>query len=232
MKKLIFAAIALISIATLASCQDEGTAKAKDSGNGSDDISYAFGVSVGKSISSTGVSIDYKKFLDGVKDVMDKNAPKMTDEQIVQILQTAITAAESKKADEKLKTETDFLASNGKKDGVVTTASGLQYQVITEGSGSQPKATDTVKVNYVGTLLDGTTFDSTLTRGEPADLPLNRVIPGWNEGIQLMKVGGKTKFWIPSSLAYGSTGAGGGKIGPNETLVFEVELLDIVPPAK
>ena len=107
-----------------------------------------------------------------------------------------------------------------------TTASGLQYETITEGTGAQPKAADKVKVHYKGTLIDGTEFDSSYARGQPVEFPLGNVIPGWTEGLQLMKVGGKAKLYIPSNLAYGERGAGA-KIGPNETLIFEVELLNV-----
>ncbi len=119
-----------------------------------------------------------------------------------------------------------YLAENAKKEGVKTTASGLQYKVLKEGEGKTPKATDTVQVHYRGTLLDGTEFDSSIKRGEPAEFPLNRVIKGWTEGVQLMKEGSKYQFVIPPQLAYGDRGAGG-PIGPNETLIFEVELLKI-----
>jgi len=119
-----------------------------------------------------------------------------------------------------------FLQENAKKDGVKTTASGLQYEVLTEGTGKSPKATDTVLVHYKGTLLDGTEFDSSYKRGEPIEFPLNQVIKGWTEGVQLMKEGGKYRFFIPSTLAYGSRGAGGA-IGPDETLIFDVELLKV-----
>jgi FKBP-type peptidyl-prolyl cis-trans isomerase FkpA len=119
-----------------------------------------------------------------------------------------------------------YLAENGKKPTVKTTASGLQYEVITEGKGKKPSATDNVTVHYKGTTIDGTEFDSSYSRGEPAAFPLNAVIPGWTEGVQLMPEGSKYKFHIPSSLAYGEDGAGG-KIGPNETLIFEVELIKI-----
>lgn len=119
-----------------------------------------------------------------------------------------------------------FLKQNATKEGVKTTASGLQYKVLTEGSGKSPKATDTVTVNYRGTLIDGTEFDSSYKRGEPISFPLNGVIPGWTEGVQLMKEGAKYQFTIPSKLAYGSRGAGG-VIGPDETLIFEVELLKV-----
>lgn len=119
-----------------------------------------------------------------------------------------------------------FLQENAKKDGVKTTASGLQYEVLTPGTGKSPKATDTVLVHYKGTLLDGTEFDSSYKRGEPIEFPLNQVIKGWTEGVQLMKEGAKYRFYIPSNLAYGSRGAGGA-IGPDETLIFDVELLKV-----
>jgi FKBP-type peptidyl-prolyl cis-trans isomerase FkpA len=119
-----------------------------------------------------------------------------------------------------------FLTENKSKDGVKTTSSGLQYKVLKEGAGKKPSATDTVVCHYRGTLLDGTEFDSSYKRGEPAEFPLNRVIPGWTEGVQLMKEGSKYQFFIPSKLAYGSAGAGG-VIGPDETLIFEVELIKI-----
>jgi FKBP-type peptidyl-prolyl cis-trans isomerase FkpA len=120
-----------------------------------------------------------------------------------------------------------FLKENATKEGVKTTSSGLQYKVLKEGEGKQPKATDTVQVHYKGTLIDGTEFDSSYKRGEPIAFPLNRVIPGWTEGVQLMKEGSKYQFFIPSNLAYGERGTPGGPIGPNETLIFEVELLKV-----
>ena len=119
-----------------------------------------------------------------------------------------------------------FLEDNAKKEGVVTTASGLQYVVLTPGTGKSPKATDTVLVHYEGTLLDGKVFDSSYRRNEPIEFPLNRVIPGWTEGVQLMQEGAKYRFFIPSKLAYGPRGAGR-DIGPNETLIFDVELLEV-----
>lgn len=119
-----------------------------------------------------------------------------------------------------------FLAENASKPGVQQTASGLQYKILKEGSGKSPKATDTVLVHYRGTLLDGTEFDSSYKRNQPISFPLNRVIPGWTEGLQLAKEGGKIELYIPSQLAYGSRGAGGA-IGPDETLIFEVELLEV-----
>ncbi len=130
----------------------------------------------------------------------------------------ATTPAENKAAGEA------FLAENAKKPGVITTASGLQYQVITEGTGASPSATDNVTVHYQGTTIDGKEFDSSYKRGAPATFPLNRVIAGWTEGLQLMKEGGKSRLFIPSNLAYGERGAGR-DIGPNSTLIFDVELI-------
>lgn len=121
----------------------------------------------------------------------------------------------------------DFLAENAKRDSVKVTPSGLQYEVLQEGTGAKPTATSTVKVNYEGKLIDGTVFDSSYERGEPISFPLNRVIPGWTEGLQLMSVGSKYRFYIPSELAYGEQGTPGGPIGPNCALIFEVELLGI-----
>jgi FKBP-type peptidyl-prolyl cis-trans isomerase len=120
-----------------------------------------------------------------------------------------------------------FLAENKSKEGVKTTASGLQYKIVKEGTGKSPKATDSVLVHYEGKLLDGTVFDSSIKRNEPISFPLNRVIPGWTEGLQLVKEGGKAILYIPAKLAYGERGTPGGPIGPNETLIFEVELLKV-----
>jgi len=218
--------------ALLASCQaadkktDAGTAA-----NPAAQAGYAFGVLIGTNLKTTGVKIDYDAFENGVKDAMEKNAPKVDLATANQTVQTALADAHTKLAADNAAAETKFLADNGKKTGVKTTASGLEYEVVTEGTGPKPKATDTVKVDYVGTLIDGTTFDSSIERKQPAVFPLNGVIPGWTEGIQLMNVGGKYKLYIPSKLAYGENGANG-KIGPNATLIFEVSLLSIEPPAK
>lgn len=139
---------------------------------------------------------------------------------------TMFTMANAKSPDENKAEGAAFLAENGKKEGVITTKSGLQYKVLTEGEGAAPSATDNVTVNYKGTTIDGNEFDSSYKRGTPATFPLNRVIPGWTEGLQLMKEGAKYQFYIPSDLAYGSRGAGR-DIGPNSTLIFDVELIKV-----
>lgn len=130
-------------------------------------------------------------------------------------------------ADSALEKGKQFLKDNANKDGVKTTASGLQYKIVKEGTGKSPKATDTVLVHYRGTLLDGSEFDSSYKRNQPISFPLNHVIAGWTEGLQLLKEGGKAILYIPSKLAYGESGTPGGPIGPNETLIFEVELLKV-----
>jgi FKBP-type peptidyl-prolyl cis-trans isomerase FkpA len=145
---------------------------------------------------------------------------------IFALIVLGVFAAGSLHAESALEKGKAFLAENGKKKDVKTTKSGLQYKVVKEGEGKSPKATDVVLVHYRGTLLDGKEFDSSYKRNEPIEFPLNRVIPGWTEGVQLMKEGAKYIFYIPSELAYGSSGAGGA-IGPDETLTFEVELLKV-----
>jgi FKBP-type peptidyl-prolyl cis-trans isomerase len=230
MKKIILATIVAASL-LMVSCQGNGKTAdaAKKTDKASEDPSFAFGIAIGNSIKQTAVKVNYDSFLKGVKEAMEKKDPSMKVEEAQAIIQKAIGDATAKKAQDNLAEGKKFLEDNGKKSGIVTTASGLQYQVIKEGTGATPKPTDTVRVDYVGTLLDGSTFDSSVARGQPAEFALNQVIPGWTEAIQLMKVGGKSKFFIPSNLAYGENGAGG-VIAPNATLIFEVDLLEIVAP--
>ena len=157
----------------------------------------------------------------------DSAAMKMTPQEAQQYLQTYFVEAQAREAAKSKEEGEKFLAENKTKEGVITTESGLQYQVVTEGTGAKPTAEDRVKVHYTGTLLDGTKFDSSVDRGEPAEFGVNQVIKGWTEGLQIMPAGSKYIFWIPSELAYGERGAGQ-DIKPNSVLKFEVELLEVI----
>ena len=196
-------------------------------------LSYSLGIILGERIQNDFGELDPQFVLEGLKDSKDPNSWKLDRPAInkaVQDAQTKVRAEQQRQveamSEANLKSGEAFLADNAKQDGVTVTASGLQYKVLAEGSGDSPKATDTVKVHYEGRLISGDVFDSSIARGEPVSFPLNGVIPGWSEGVQLMKVGSKFQFTIPSALAYGS--AGTGPIPPNSVLVFDVELLEIV----
>jgi FKBP-type peptidyl-prolyl cis-trans isomerase FklB len=191
-----------------------------------DKASYSIGMNIGMNFKKQNVELNPDALLAGVKDAMSGKKPALTEAEAREVMNTW-----SKELAEKQKAMADknegegkkFLEDNKKKDGVKTTASGLQYKVLKEGTGPQPKASDTVTVDYRGTLINGTEFDSSYKRGQPATFPLNGVIKGWTEGLQLMKTGAKYQFFIPSDLAYGQR-AMGPDIAPNSTLVFEVEL--------
>lgn len=190
-------------------------------------VSYSLGVNVAKSVQAQGLeSIDAPAIAKAFKDVFEGNDLDISEEEANLVLQDYFTKINNKAQEANIGTGMKFLEENAKKEGVVTTASGLQYTVIIKGDGVQPKETDNVTVHYHGTLLDGTVFDSSVERGQPASFPVNGVIPGWVEALQLMNVGSKYKLFIPSNLAYGERGAGGA-IGPNATLIFEVELISI-----
>lgn len=201
-------------------------------------VSYAIGFSMGESLRTIKDELEIETLLQGLRDgSQGADKAQMTPESIQTTLmefqkkQTEIMSKKRQESAGKNKEEGEaFLKENAKKEGVVTTPSGLQYKVLIQGTGPTPKATDMVKVHYRGTLINGTEFDSSYKRGQPAVFALNRVIPAWTEGVQLMKVGAKYMFFAPSNLAYGERGAGK-DIGPNSTLIFEVELLGIEPPA-
>jgi FKBP-type peptidyl-prolyl cis-trans isomerase len=197
-------------------------------------VSYMVGMDVGGSLYQIKDEIDVDTLARAIADILGDREPAMTQEQAMEVRQAFMQRLQaehaSKQAEEASRNKAAgeaFLAENRTKPGVQTTASGLQYKVITEGKGRKPTESDQVKVHYTGTLIDGTKFDSSHDRGQPATFPLNGVIPGWTEGLQLMNVGSKYMLYIPSELAYGERGTPG-PIGPNATLVFEVELLEII----
>ncbi|HAR63013.1 MAG: hypothetical protein DKM50_02000 [Candidatus Margulisiibacteriota bacterium] len=197
-------------------------------------LSYALGLNIGGSLSQLGddAKLNIDLLSRGIKDRMSGNQPLITQEQFVAVMkqlqekQKVNEKKESELAEKNLSAGQKFLANNKKVAGVIETKSGLQYLVLTKGTGAKPKATDRVSVHYRGTLINGTEFDSSYKRGVPATLALNGVIPGWTEALQLMNVGSKYKLFIPSHLGYGENGAGE-TIGPNSALIFEVELIDI-----
>ncbi len=191
-------------------------------------ISYALGLSLGSNLMKNGIKeLDIEQFSKAVKDVLHGNKPDLSPQEAQAVINAYFQAIQEKESEATIKEGKEFLKENAGREGVVTLGSGLQYEVINEGTGSKPKASDNVKVHYHGTLIDGQVFDSSVDRGEPATFGVTQVISGWVEALQLMPVGSKWKLFIPSDLAYGARGAGQ-LIGPHTTLIFEVELLDIV----
>ncbi len=196
-------------------------------------VSYAIGVDIGNMLLRQPIDMDVDSFLKGAGDTLNKKSLLLTDQELKDVL-TALQKDMVAKQEERIKALAEknkkdgeaFLVENKKKEGIKALPSGLQYKVLTEGTGKIPKATDTVTVNYRGTLIDGTEFDSSYKRGQPATFPVNGVIKGWTEALQLMKTGSKWQLFVPSDLGYGDRGAGP-QIGPNVVLVFEVELLSV-----
>ena len=232
MKKVsVLAAAAAVALGmTATSCGDSKTNVGLKSDV--DSVSYAIGVSFGSGLHDQlktlpGGEANIDALIAGFVTSIQGDSTKMSVEKARDYMQTYFVQASAKEAKKNKEEGEKFLAENKTKSGVITTESGLQYQVITEGTGAKPTEKDRVKVHYTGTLLDGTKFDSSVDRGEPAEFGVNQVIKGWTEGLQLMPVGSKYIFWIPSELAYGERAAGP-EIKPNSVLKFEVELLDIV----
>jgi FKBP-type peptidyl-prolyl cis-trans isomerase len=218
---------------TFTACNQAGAPARLDTDN--QKASYGIGLNVGHSLRGAEDSLDMAAFQKGVDDALHQRDPAVPQDQIqaaIQKFAQAVTSAQQQKqaaAAKKNKDEGDaYLKENGAKAGVTTTASGLEYQVITQGTGPKPNAKDSVQVNYTGTLIDGTVFDSSEKHGGPATFDVGGMIPGFTEALELMSEGGKYRFVIPSDLAYGPQGAGE-DIGPNATLIFEIELLKIVP---
>jgi FKBP-type peptidyl-prolyl cis-trans isomerase len=221
----------IITVAILSTgfygCNSKGKSSNPADGSFGTDPSYALGMNIGSSLKADSLYPDWDEFLKGMKDALYENETRFTMEEASRVFHEAYNANNEKLEAEKKQAGIDFLEENKKKDGIIATESGLQYEVITTGDGPKPEATDKVRVHYKGTLIDGSEFDSSYSRGEPAEFTLNGVIQGWTEGLQLMNVGSKYRLFIPSDLGYGSQDRRP-QIPPYSTLIFEVELLDIV----
>lgn len=227
--------IIALALPTMAQKKDKKSKKSKkaesenvmDFNNDVVKVSYSLGLNIADNLKGQGLdSIDAKAFAQGLSDVFGNDSLKMSQEEANAFLQQYFTAIQQKQGEVAAEEGNKFLAENAKREGVKVTASGLQYEVVTMGTGEKPKATDQVTVHYTGKLINGKVFDSSVQRGQPATFGLNQVIPGWTEGLQLMPVGSKFILYLPYNLAYGQRGAGN-DIPPYAALVFEVELLDI-----
>ena len=196
--------------------------------NDFDKVSYSLGLSIASNLISSGVkTLNAEAFNDGLATVFEGRMPEINPDEANKILQNFFEGLQKEQGNAAKEAGNKFLEENKKQDGVITLPSGLQYKILKNGNGPKPKASDTVKCHYEGRLINGAIFDSSIRRGEPAEFPVSGVIAGWVEALQLMNTGSKWQLYIPSELAYGSHGAGQ-SIGPNETLIFDVELLDIV----
>ncbi|MFK7828221.1 MAG: FKBP-type peptidyl-prolyl cis-trans isomerase [Congregibacter sp.] len=237
------AAVALLVVAGLSACAEQGSDESAASGEvkletSNQRLSYGVALGLGRNMAGDGMTVDVDAFAAGLSDAMTGAPARLTDEEIQQemlafqerINQERETATMAM-AETNAAAGAAFLLENGARDGVMTTSSGLQYEILEEGDGAMPGAGDSVEVHYRGTLIDGTEFDSSYARGEPVTFGVGQVISGWTEALQLMQVGSKYKLYIPSDLAYGAGGAGD-RIGPNSALMFEVELLSIPSQAE
>lgn len=221
----VFGCIGLLSTSTFANITNKSTQQQQ--------VGYSFGYLMGKSSADTLKNIDLNAFISGIQAAAKGQPSSLTDEEMAKVLTEYKRQSDAKelkalqlKAADNLKKGSAFLAENAKRPEVKTTKSGLQYQVLKQGTGAKPKATSTVKVHYEGRLLDGTVFDSSIARQQPVSFPLSQVIQGWTEGLQLMNKGSQFRLFIPSQLAYGEIGSGDA-IEPNSTLIFDIELLEI-----
>lgn len=235
LKKIVLILVAVLIISALCFGEVQKTVKKIKFKDQREKLSYSIGLDIGKNLKKQEIDINTKLLLKGLTDALSGTTPSLTEEEIKEVFTTFQKAMETKQNEKKLKlaeknkTEGEaFLVANKTKEGVVTLPSGLQYKELTPGKGPSPIATDTVTVNYQGTLIDGTEFDSSYKRGQPLKIGVSGVIPAWTEALQLMKVGAKWQLFIPANLAYGTQGAGQ-VIGPDAVLIFEVELLGIEP---
>ena len=226
--KNIFLGILLLFGATVF-CAAAGIAEDAREANERADTSYAFGMVIGEDLLGTGLKFNYEAFVRGFREVMENQETLFSMDEAMEKIQAAFMAAQLEMAEKNRAEGEAFLAENSERPGVVTTTSGLQYEIISEGSGDTPDITDVVLVHYRGTTIDGVEFDTTYDFGMPVEIPLDRVIPGWSEGLRMMREGETARLFIHPNLAYGERGAGG-IIGPNSVLIFDVELLAIVRP--
>lgn len=219
--------IVLSSLMLLIACKTEKPNQAANLVTELDSVSYSLGVNIGENIKKQFEDINLNNFEAGIKDVLEKDVEaKISDNQAQAIIQSYFTKKQQQQSESVIEEGINFLRENGKREGVTTLASGLQYEVISNGTGPKPTIEDNVTTHYHGTLIDGTVFDSSVDRGEPASFPVGGVIKGWTEALQLMSVGSKWKLYVPYDLAYGERGAGP-QIGPYSTLIFDVELISI-----
>jgi FKBP-type peptidyl-prolyl cis-trans isomerase FklB len=223
MKNIIFLSSLILFIA----CKTEKTNKTANLITELDSVSYSLGVNIGENIKSQFEDINLDNFEAGIKDVLEKDVEaKISDNQAQAIIQSYFSKKQQKQSESVIEEGVNFLRENGEREGVTTLASGLQYEVINDGTGPKPTLEDNVTTHYHGKLIDGTVFDSSVDRGEPASFPVGGVIKGWTEALQLMSVGSKWKLYVPYNLAYGERGAGA-QIAPFSTLIFDVELISI-----
>ena len=215
----------LFFLGILVFCTASGMAEEADSSD--KEVSYAFGMLIATDLMDTGLRFDYDSFMQGFREIMEKEETRYTMPEAIEMINLAFEAAQAEMGERNRIQGAAFLAENSKRPEVTVTPSGLQYEVISEGQGEHPGPADFVLVHYRGTTIDGEEFDTTHESGRPVEIPLDRVIPGWSEGLRMMKEGGKAKLYIPPDLAYGN-GGGGSSIGPGSVLIFDVELLAIL----
>ena len=219
--------IILSSLILLIACKTEKTNESANLVTELDSVSYSLGVNIGENIKKQFEDINLENFEDGIKDVLEtEKEAKISDNQAQAIISSYFSKKQQKESESVIEKGISYLQENAKREGVITLESGLQYEIINDGSGLKPNIDDNVTTHYHGTLVDGTVFDSSVDRGEPASFPVGGVIKGWTEGLQKMKIGGKARLFIPSHLGYGPEGSG--LIPGGATLIFEVELIDIL----
>lgn len=233
-KALLFIAVCTLGAVALSSCSQKTPGTKQPAGISSaevDSVSYFIGYSYGMSMKMANFGeLNYAKLKKGIEDAFSEKV-EINQQQFYNVVNGFMEKRTMAISKDNLAKAEKFFAENGKKEGVVTTETGLQYQIVKAGNDVKAKAEDTVEVNYEGTTLDGVVFDSSYERGQAAKFPLNRVIPGWTEGMQLVGEGGEIILWIPANLAYGEQSPQGSKIGPNEALKFRVEVIAVTPAA-